>query len=85
MTVMAMDAAIPAMDVKRDTALCERMFVALREATSDGVGICGGHRSASILAAFPTMRTAPNRAARNVSSIGTKPGRINVAPVPAMA
>jgi N-carbamoyl-L-amino-acid hydrolase len=39
MTVMAMDAAIPAMDVKRDTALCERLFVALREATSDGVGI----------------------------------------------
>ncbi len=39
MTAMAMDAAIPAMDVERDTAFCERLFAALREATGDGVGI----------------------------------------------
>ena len=39
MTAMAMDAVIPAMDVKRDTAFCEQLFDALRAATSDGVGI----------------------------------------------
>ncbi len=39
MTAMAMDVAIPAMDVQRDTAFCERLFAALREATGDGVGI----------------------------------------------
>jgi N-carbamoyl-L-amino-acid hydrolase len=36
---MAMDATIPVMDAGRDAALCERLFDALRAATSDGVGI----------------------------------------------
>ena len=39
MTAMAMDAAIPVMDAKGDAALCEKLFDALRAATSDGVGI----------------------------------------------
>lgn len=39
MTAMAMDAAIPVMDANGDAALCEKLFDALRAATSDGVGI----------------------------------------------
>jgi N-carbamoyl-L-amino-acid hydrolase len=39
MTAMAIDAATEVMDASRDRALCERLFDALRAATSDGVGI----------------------------------------------
>jgi N-carbamoyl-L-amino-acid hydrolase len=39
MTVLAAPPPVPAMTEARDTAFCENLFAALREATGDGIGI----------------------------------------------
>ena len=39
MTAMAIEARVPAMNMVRDAALCEKLFDTLRAATFDGVGI----------------------------------------------